>query len=107
MVKRKIVWSQQAKIKLYEVLQFFADRNKSKVYSQRLYQKINKELNLLVKQPDIGIKTNIESVRGLIIEDYILFYEITPEKIIIHTLWDCKQNPDDLRINYLNLHPSK
>jgi plasmid stabilization system protein ParE len=99
MAKRKIVWSQQAKMKLYGILQFFAERNKSKVYSQKLYHKINKELSLLVRQPYIGIKTDIESFRGLIVEDYILFYEITPDKIIIHTLWDCKQNPNDLSIN--------
>ena len=98
MAKRKIVWSPQARIKLYKILKFFAERNKSKVYSQKIYRKINKELNLLIKQPNLGIKTEIESVRGLIIGDYILFYETTSTKIIIHTLWDCKQNPDDLKI---------
>lgn len=73
MAKRKIVWSSQARIKLYETLKFFAERNKSKVYSEKLYSKINKELNLLIKQPNLGIKTEIESVRGLIIGDYIKF----------------------------------
>jgi len=52
----------------------------------------------LIKQPDLGIKTEIESVRGLIIGDYILFYEVNETKIIVHTLWDCKQNPDELKI---------
>jgi plasmid stabilization system protein ParE len=98
MAKRKIVWSQHAKIKLYETLKFFAERNKSKVYSEKLYRNINKELKLLVNHPNLGIKTEIESIRGLIIGDYILFYETTSTKIIIHTLWDCKQNPDDLKI---------
>ena len=99
MAKRKIVWSHRARIKLIEILTFFADRNKSKIYSERLYKRINKELKLLVKQPNLGIKTEIDSVRGLIIGDYILFYEITSDKIIIHTLWDSKQNPQDLKTN--------
>jgi len=99
MAKRKIVWSHRARIKLIEILTYFADRNKSKIYSERLYKRINKELKLLVKQPDLGIKTEIDSVRGLIIGDYILFYEIIADKIIIHTLWDSKQNPQDLKIN--------
>ena len=99
MAKRVIVWSHKARIKLFGILTYFADRNKSKIYSEKLYRRINKELKLLVKQPDLGIKTEIDSVRGLIIGDYILFYEVTADKIIIHTLWDCKQNPHDLKIN--------
>jgi addiction module RelE/StbE family toxin len=98
MVKRKIVWSHRAALKLNEILRFFAERNKSKVYSAKLYRKITKELELLLKQPDLGLKTEIDSIRGLIIGDYILFYQVDKDKIIIHTLWDCKQNPDDLKI---------
>lgn len=98
MVKREIVLSQRAKIKLYDILKFFAERNQSKSYSEKLYKKFNKELKLLVKQPDLGLKTEIESVRGLIIDDYILFYEVTADKIIVLTVWDCRQNIQDLKI---------
>ena len=79
-------------------MEFYAKRNGSKTYSLKLFQRFNKELKILIKQPEMGIKTEIDSVRGLIIEDYILFYEVDNEKIIVHTLWDCRQNPDDLRI---------
>jgi len=98
MVKRKIVWSHRANIKLFAILEFYAERNKSTTYSKKLYKKFTKELSLLIKQPEIGIKTDIDSVRGLIVDDFILFYEVTPELILVHTLWDCRQNPDDLRI---------
>jgi plasmid stabilization system protein ParE len=98
MVKRKIVWSHRARIKLYEILKYFADRNKSKTYSEKLYRKFNKELRLLYKHPELGIKTEIDSVRGLIIGDYIIFYEDTVDKIIVHSIWDSRQNPDDLNI---------
>jgi hypothetical protein len=79
-------------------MEFYTRRNGSKTYSLKLFQRINKELKFLIKQPELGIKSEIEFVRGLIIEDYILFYEFDNEKIIVHTLWDCKQNPEDLRI---------
>jgi hypothetical protein len=46
----------------------------------------------------LGIKTEIETVRGLIIGDYIIFYEDTDEMIIVHTLWGSRQNPDSLKI---------
>jgi plasmid stabilization system protein ParE len=98
MAKRTIGWSQRANIKLFEILDFYTERNKSKTYSRKLYEKFRKEASLLLKQPEIGIKTDYESVRGLIVDEYILFYEITPDRIIIHTVWDCRQNPDDLII---------
>jgi len=79
-------------------MEFYAKRNGSKTYSLKLFQRFNKELKILIKQPELGIKTEIEFVRGLIIEDYILFYEFNNEKIIVHTIWDCRQNPDDLMI---------
>lgn len=98
MAKIKIIWSHRAEIKLFKILEFYSERNKSSYYSKKLYQKINKELKILLKQPDIGLKTEIETVRGLIIDDYILFYETVNEIIIIHTIWDCRQNPDNLLI---------
>jgi plasmid stabilization system protein ParE len=98
MVKRKIIWSHRSKIKLYKILEFYAEINKSKTYSQKLYRRFSKELKLLIKQPDLGIKTDLINVRGLIVGDYLIFYELTDADIIIHTLWDCRQNPDDLII---------
>lgn len=79
-------------------MEFYAQRNRSNTYSIKLYQRFKKELLILVKQPEIGIKTEIESVRGLIVNDYILFYEFDSERIIVHTLWDYRQKPADLRI---------
>lgn len=79
-------------------MEFYEQRNKSKTYSIKLYQRFKKELYILIKHPDIGIKTEIESVRGLIVDDFTLFYEPDNEKIIVHTIWDCRQNPDDLEI---------
>jgi len=98
MVKLKIIWSHRANIKLYKILEFYIERNKSKTYSVKLYNKFNKELKLLHKHPEIGIKTELDAVRGLIVGDYILYYEIDNENIMVHTVWDCRQNPEDLII---------
>ncbi|HAN19282.1 MAG: hypothetical protein A2X13_01275 [Bacteroidetes bacterium GWC2_33_15] len=98
MAKRKIVWSHKANIKLFKILDYYSERNKSTTYSKKLYKKFKKELSILLKQPEIGINTDLESVRGLIIDEYILFYEVASEFIIVHTVWDCNQNPDDLKI---------
>ena len=98
MVKRKIIWSNRAKIRLFEILEYYLKRNKSKTYSIKLYRSINKEVKLLLKHPDLGLKTTEESVRGLIVGHYFIFYEVTADKIIIHTILDSRQNPDNLTI---------
>ena len=49
-------------------------------------------------QRNKSVKTNFENVRGLVVGDYILFYEIEPKQINIITVWDSRQNPEDLKI---------
>lgn len=98
MAKRKIVWSHRARIKLLMFLDFYAEINQSKTYSKKLYAKFHKELSLLLKQPEIVKKTDLETVRGFIVDEFLLFYKVTAEKIIVHTLWDCRQNTADLII---------
>ncbi len=96
MVKRKVVWPHQAKIGLYEILKFYAERNKSYSYSKKLYSEIESEIRRINKNPYIGKETDIAKVRGLVVNQFIVFYELTTQYIVIHKLWDSRQNPDDL-----------
>ena len=98
MVKHKIVWSNRATIKLFKILDFYTERNNSPTYSKKLYKKITKELSLLKEQPKLGVRTDIDNVRGLIVEEFILYYEIYPKTIVVHSVWDCRQNPKSLKI---------
>ena len=98
MARRKIIWSHRAKIKRLEILDFFIERNKSNTYSKKLNAKINKSVRLLVKYPGMGMKTDIENIRGLIVDHIVLFYEFDNRNLTIQYLWDSRQNPDDLKI---------
>src|SRR5436190_6470053 len=98
MASRRIIWTATAKSQLIEILDFFNFRNKSKSYSRKLNKKIQSELNLLILQPNIGKKTNKINVRGLLIEDYFLFYEVKEKHIVILSFWNTKQNPDRLKL---------
>jgi len=60
MAKSKIIWSHLAKIKLFEILEYYAERNKSKTYSINLYKRVTNALDLLHKQHDLGKKTELE-----------------------------------------------
>lgn len=96
MAKKRIVWSSNAENELKQILEFFQSRNKSNVYSNKLYKKIKLALNVIVQKPNIGHKTKLNNIRGLIIEHYIIFYEIGLNEIFILKVWDCRQNPENL-----------
>jgi len=98
MASRKIIWSHRAKIKRYEILEFYIDRNKSKTYSVKLNKQFNRGLRLLSKYPNMGLKTDLERIRGLIIDNFILFYEVDKNGIIVHYIWDSRQDPSELNI---------
>jgi plasmid stabilization system protein ParE len=92
------VWSHRAKLRLFYIMEFYTNRNRSKAYSTKLYRTFNRELRLLLKHPNIGILTDEPDVRGLIVGDFVLYYETDDWHIIVHTVWDCRQNPDSLVI---------
>jgi addiction module RelE/StbE family toxin len=98
MVKRKIVWSSIAKSDLSKILEFFYIRNGSKKYSNKLNSKIRKAVRLLSKHPLLGIQSDVENIRTIVEGDYAIFYQIAEESIRILTIWDCRQNPDNLTI---------
>ncbi|PWS30975.1 type II toxin-antitoxin system RelE/ParE family toxin [Pedobacter paludis] len=93
---KKIIWSHKARIKLYAILEFYAQRNGNKKYSAKLYKRFNKDIKLLLKNPHLGIQSSKKDIRGLIIFDYIIFYEENDLQIVIHTIWPTNQNPDKL-----------
>ena len=98
MAKFKISWSVEAEKDLTEVLNFYIERNGTATYSKKLYSKIKKSVSLISKNPNIGLKTDYESVRALVTGYYQIIYEIIEEMIIISMLWDCRRNPEDKKI---------
>ena len=98
MDRPSIILSNKAKIKLFKILEFYAERNKSNSFSIKLYQRINKEIRKLRDHPNIGINTDSEMIKALIVDNYLIYYEFTNEYIVIHTIWNSRQNPENLKI---------
>ncbi len=64
MGKNKISWSHLAKIKLFKILYFYTNRNKSPEYFKKLYREFQKTLslaskNLQGKKKHLYFKTNL------------------------------------------------
>lgn len=98
MVRRKIIWSPKARLDLICILDFYFKRNGSIIYSRKLNSRIRSSIRLLVKFADIGFKTDVESIRVLIVGDYYIFYRLNSETVEIITIWDSRQNPASFKI---------
>jgi len=95
---KKIKWSIRARQERLEILEYWANRNKSKVYSARLSQEFLDNIDLLSKAPYIGKSIQIENVRFLIVRDYLIYYQISDSYIDILAIWDSRRDPKKFKL---------
>lgn len=91
----KIDWSAEARLDLYDILEFYIKRNGTATYSKKLNSRISKSIKLLSKNPFIGTQTDYDSVRALVTGEYQIIYEIFDPLILIIMVWDCRRDPED------------
>lgn len=92
---RQIIWTERAQEERKEIFTFWNKHNKSSSYSRKLNELIKESLKLICRHPFIGKPTNKENVRVKILKDYLIIYEFTQDKIIVLSIWDSRQNPED------------
>ena len=98
MFKRELIWSPQSRIELLEILEFYKKRNGNANYSRKLFARIEAFLELCRVHSFIGKPTDFENVRVLIVDDFLIFYEVEYTKLIVLTIWNSRRNPKDLQI---------
>ncbi|MBI4649065.1 MAG: type II toxin-antitoxin system RelE/ParE family toxin [Bacteroidia bacterium] len=99
MGKRKIVWNEDAKNDLQEITEYFNKRNGSNTYSKKLIKELKQSVKLLLTNNKMGKKVeDDENLRVIITSNYKIFYEIKEKEIEILLVWDCRRNPDDLKL---------
>ncbi len=92
MAGKKIIWSRNAKIELKKTLEYYNTRNGSSKYSLKLLTEIEELTQTLSKTEFIGRLTSNKITRVIPMKVYLLFYEITDEKITILSFWDNRQD---------------
>ena len=98
MVKRQIIWTHRANEERKEILSYWIQRNKSKVFSSKLNKLIIESLRLTAQFPETGRKTTLDNVRVKIVREYLLFYEVTDTALIILSIWDNRRDEKSLKI---------
>lgn len=95
---RKIVWTVKAVQSRKDIFDYWNNRNKSKEYSRKLNKLFMEALKLIASFPLSTVATQKEEIRLKLVSNYQLIYEITDSQIILHYIWDTRQNPKDFPI---------
>jgi toxin YoeB len=95
---RRIVWTRRAQNDRQQILHYWKVRNKSVTCSRKLNQLFKNAIILLKKHPEIGRNTDQRNVRVKIVRDYMIFYELNKNDLIILTIWDSRNDPDKLNV---------
>jgi len=93
---KQVIWSERAFKDRIMILEYWIVRNKSNRYSFHLNQVFENTADLISKYPKIGKKTEFQDIRLKIVKNYFLTYRETETKIEILTIWDYRQDPENL-----------
>ena len=92
MADKKIIWSDNAKNELRNVLEFYNERNSSEHYSLKILNQIEQLLKTLSKSEFIGRLTSNKTTRVIPMKVYLIFYELNENSIEIVSFWDNRQD---------------
>jgi len=97
---KKIIWTVRAQNDRFKIFEYWNNRNKSNSYSRRLNALFKESVKIISRYPLLGKPTSEENVRIKIVRDYLLFYEIREDIIIILMIWDSRQNPKNIKFRF-------
>ncbi len=94
MAEKSIVWSSRANTEFREILEFFVKRNGNNKYALKLLEKTNEFVQILAKNALVGRLSDNKRTRVLVMDAYLIFYEVNGDTIEIVSFWDNRQNPN-------------
>lgn len=92
MAKRRIIWTKSAVVERREILEYWADKTKSKRFSRKLDKLFIEAVNILSEYPKIGRLTNDSMTRIRIVRDYLIFYDFNDTVLVILSIWDARRD---------------
>ena len=94
---KQVIWSLRAQNDKKEILDYWRQKNQSNTYSKKLNELFKESIKIILDFPQIGKVTDDTKARIKIVKDYLIIYEETETQIFILTIWDSRQDPDNLK----------
>ena len=91
---RQIVWTVNAQKERLEVLSYWAERNGSTLYSEKLDKMFRTSLRLIAQHPHIGRPTADPEVRVKSVGDHLIFYTTSDSQVHVLSVWNSKRDPN-------------
>lgn len=95
---KTIIWTLRAQSDRKNILNYWIQRNRSSAYSKKLNQLFKEAVRVISLYPKIGKPTDDSLARVKVARDYLIFYEESEDAVLVLTIWDNRQNPDNLKI---------
>ena len=95
---RRLIWSIEARTSRKYIFDYWNNRNKSKVYSNKLNQLFKENLLIVSKLPEFGKPTQKDDTKFIIVSHFEIIYQITDSEIVVLDIWDTRQNPENFPI---------
>lgn len=99
MVRKKkltVIWTRTAENQLFNILEYWTNRNKSSKFSKQIFNKISDRIELLANNPLASKVTEIENVRLVFVNRFSLVFQMEGQYLKILALWDQSQDFDNL-----------
>lgn len=95
---RRLIWSVEARTSRKNIFDYWNNRNKSKIYSNKLNRLFKENLINVIKLPKSGNPTKNDDTKFIIVSHFEIFYKITSSEIVVLDIWDTRQNPENFPI---------
>jgi toxin YoeB len=95
---RRLIWSVEARTSRKNIFDYWNNRNKSKIYSNKLNYLFKENLINVIKLPESGNPTKNDDTKFIIVSHFEIFYKITSSEIVVLDIWDTRQNPEKFPI---------
>ncbi len=77
-------------------MEYWARRNKSTAYPERLIELIRKRIAVIADNPFSGKQANYSDVRESAMGNLSIYYRVTEEKLLVMAFWDNRQDPEKM-----------
>ena len=94
MAKRKVIWSTNSTLDMIEIMEFYNNKNKSKIYSSRLYKEINLKLKTLDFSISLPKKTSDKKLFYFSHNHIFIGFDIQDNTLIAQLVIDDRRNPE-------------
>ena len=103
MAKIRIIWTVLATFELYETLDYYTFKNKSKIYSAKLHKEIQNKLNKLDFFVTSPPRTTKPDVFYFTHKHISVFFSFQDNTIFVKSLSDDRRNPSTIEMFLRNI----